>query len=242
MKVVIDTTILHYEQIGQGEKNLLVLHGWGRSLREWIPIAHSLTGYKVTLLDLPGFGSSEEASGAIDTYEYSEIVLKFIKKLEIAPCRIVGHSFGGRIATILAAQYPEIVSKIILVDAGGIEIKSLGVQVKIILYKLILKHFKNLIPRRIKNFFGSSNYRVLSGNLRKSFVKIVNQDLRSLFSIIKQPVVVIWGSDDRVLSVQYVKIYRKLIPQALVRIIWGAGHCPHVEKHKDFISILQEVL
>ncbi|MBP9821474.1 MAG: alpha/beta hydrolase [Candidatus Pacebacteria bacterium] len=242
MQILVRENILKYEQIGHGDKNLLILHGWGRSLGEWVPVAHSLTGYTITILDLPGFGGSSDVMESMDTYAYAEIVLEFMKKLELSPCVILGHSFGGRIATILASQYPDVVSKIILVDAGGIEIKSFKIKAKILFYKLILKHFKNLVPRRIRNFFGSSNYRALSGNLRKSFVKIVNQDLRLLFSTIKQPVSVIWGSNDGVLPVQYVKIYRRLIPQALIRIVWNAGHCPHVEKQKDFIGILKEVL
>lgn len=242
MKVIAGGHILNYEQVDQGVQNVLILPGWGRTIKEWTPLAQSLNGYKTILLDLPGFGESEQPLRTLDTYDYSQIVLEFIKKIEIYPCIIIGHSFGGRIATILASEHPENVKKIILVDSGGIEIKSLKVKLKILFYKIFLKHVKKIIPKKIKRFFGSSDYKAISGNLQKSFVKIVSQDLRHLFKNIHQPVVVIWGNNDTVLPVNYIKIYRELIPQALIRIVWSAGHSPHIDRQKDFTTIIQEVL
>lgn len=243
MNILIGKTIVHYEQIGQGPQNILILHGWGRSLGEWIPIAQKLSlTHKVTLLDFPGFGSSEEPSIPWDTYDYTNLVLGFIEKMEINKPIILGHSFGGRIATIIAANNPEKLSSIILVDAGGIHIKELLVQLQILLYKLFIKPIKLLIPKRMRALFGSSDYKVLSGVMRISFIKIVNQDLRHLFSKIKNPVTVIWGSNDQVLPVGYVKIYKKFIPQAAIKIVWGAEHSPHLSKHPEFMKILEESL
>jgi pimeloyl-ACP methyl ester carboxylesterase len=243
MNILVGETILHYEQKGQGSQDILILHGWGRSLNEWIPTAQKISSqHTVTLLDLPGFGSSEEPPTPWDTYDYALLVLAFMKKLEISSPIILGHSFGGRIATILAVNNSDQISSIILVDAGGIQIQHLSIKLRILFYKIFIKPLKAIVPKRVRNMFGSSDYKTLSGTLRTSFVKIVNQDLRHLFSKISKPVTVIWGSNDQVLPVEYVKIYKQLIPHAQVRIVWGADHSPHLSRSADFIKIIEEIL
>jgi len=241
MRVLVNNIILNYEQIGEGDKNLIILHGWGCSSREWISVAQKMEKYKVTILDLPGFGLSEEPHNSLNIFEYAEIVSIFLNKIGINNCIIMGHSFGGRIGTILSSKNPTIVDKLILIDSGGIEIKSLKIKIKIILSKL-LKPLKIFFPQKLRKMFGSSDYRAISGVLRESFIKIINQDLRYLFSKINIPVVVIWGSNDQVLPVSYVKIYRSLIPNTNIRIVWEADHFPHLSKPENFIQILKEEL
>ncbi|MFA6386677.1 MAG: alpha/beta hydrolase [Candidatus Paceibacterota bacterium] len=239
MQIVVDDLILNYEQIGTGSKDLVILHGWGCSLKEWIPIARKTKGYRVTLLDLPGFGFSEEPHKSINIFQYTEVFSKFLNKVNINKCIIVGHSFGGRIGTIFASNNSDIVEKLILVDAGGIEIKSTKTKILILLSKL-LKPFKIFFPKKIRKILESSDYKNAPRILRESFVKIINQDLRYLFPNIKIPVVVIWGSNDSILPVWYVKIYRTLIKNVNIKIVWEANHFPHISKREEFIKILNE--
>lgn len=241
MQIVVDDLILNYEQIGVGDKNLVILHGWGCSLNEWVSIAQKIKGYKITLLDLPGFGFSEEPRKSMDIFEYTKVFSKFLNKVNINKCVIIGHSFGGRIGTIFASNNSNITEKLILVDAGGIEIKSIKTKILILLSKL-LKPFKIFFPKKIRKTLGSSDYKNASKILRESFVKIINQDLRYLFPDIKIPVVVIWGSNDRILPVWYVKIYHSLIDNVNIRIVWEASHFPHISKPEEFIKILKEEL
>ncbi len=243
MNILLGKTILHYEQMGQGSEQILILHGWGRSLNEWLPVAKKLSSkYTVTLLDLPGFGSSEDPTTPWDTYDYANLVLGFMKKLEIKSSIIVGHSFGGRIATILAANNSERVPSIVLIDAGGIHIQSFITKFKIFFYKIFVKPVRSIIPKKLQKLLGSGDYRALSGTMRTSFIKIVNQDLRYLFPKVTVPLSIIWGSNDQTLPVEYVKIYKKLIPHAQVKIIWSADHSPHLSKPADTIDALEEIL
>ncbi len=243
MKIVVKNTLVNYEQFGQGPEQLLILHGWGRSLSEWRETAQFCAQkYTVTIVDFPGFGSSDDPDYAWDTYDYAECIHDFLMKMGLKKVTIIGHSFGGRIATILAAQHAELIAKIILVDAGGIEIKSMAVRCLHFFYAVFVKPFRKLLSKKIRNQFGSADYRVLSGTMRDVFKKVVNQDLRQLFSEIKQPTVVVWGSNDQVLPVSYTKIYKALIPQSVIRIVWGAEHSPHLSGKKDFYDILKEVL
>lgn len=243
MRVLLKDILINYEQIGEGSENLLILHGWGQSLSPWRNTALFCSKkYKVTIIDFPGFGSSEEPSSVWDTYDYAEFINEFLAKIGITRTIIIGHSFGGRVGTILASKYPDIVSQLLLVDSGGIEIKSLSVKIRILIYKIFIKPIKSIFGERMKKIFGSSDYRAISGTMRQIFVKVVNQDLRHLFGTIKQPVTVIWGSNDNVLPVEYVKIYKSLIPQAEIKIIWGADHSPNISKQNDFLSVLGDTL
>ena len=56
------------------------------------------------------------------------------------------------------------------------------------------------------------------------------------------PTIIIWGDKDSVLDVSQTKIFKKEIPNSTVRIVWGAGHSPHIEKPKAFLDILNEYL
>ncbi len=235
--------LVNYEQFGGGSQNLLILHGWGQSIAPWKTTAlHCSKSYKVTVLDLPGFGSSEEPEKVWDTFDYAEFAKEFLEKLSIKNPVIMGHSFGGRVGTILASKYPDVLSQLVLVDAGGIEIKNLKIKIRVLIYKLFVKPIRKMFSDKIKGFFGSSGYRNASGTMRQIFVKVVNQDLRQLFSSIKIPVYVIWGSNDQVLPVEYVKIYKKLIPHSIIRIIWGADHSPNISKPQDFLNALDDIL
>ena len=80
MKIVINGIIINYNQIGTGDANILILHGWGCSYKEWLPVANFIKGYKITLIDLPGFGDSENPHKAFDIFEYSKFVSDFLKK------------------------------------------------------------------------------------------------------------------------------------------------------------------
>lgn len=243
MQMMLRNRLVNYEQFGGGTQNLVILHGWGHSIAPWRTTAlHCSKIYKVTILDFPGFGSSEEPEKVWDTFDYAEFTKEFLEKLSIKKPIIIGHSFGGRIGTILASKYPDLVSQLILVDAGGIEIKTLKIKIRVWFYKFFIKPIRKTFSDRIKGFFGSSEYRNASGTMRQVFVKVVNQDLRYLFSSIKIPVTVVWGSNDQVLPVEYVKIYKKLIPQSVIRIIWGADHSPNISKPQDFLNALDDIL
>jgi len=74
------------------------------------------------------------------------------------------------------------------------------------------------------------------------FVKTVNQNLRPLLSKIKVPAFIIWGDKDNQLSVSLTKTFKKEITNSKIRIVWGAGHDPHIQKTEQLISILKDIL
>ena len=103
---------INYIQYGSGS-DVVLLHGWGQNIAMMKPIGDRLQkNHRITILDFPGFGESEEPKTALTVYDYCEILEELLKKLKVKKPVIMGHSFGGRIAIIYASRNE--VEKVIL--------------------------------------------------------------------------------------------------------------------------------
>ena len=103
---------------------MLFLHGFGGSIKSFEGLQNSLSSSINTInLDLIGFGKSSKPPSHFSIYDYAEIVYQFLKMLNITKVTIVAHSFGGRIAIILASKYKELVQKLALIDSAGLKPK-----------------------------------------------------------------------------------------------------------------------
>jgi pimeloyl-ACP methyl ester carboxylesterase len=114
-----DTRWSYYEG-GQGP-TLLLLHGFGNGKEVWLPVAQYLTpNFHVLIPDLPGWGdSSRIAHGNYDYSAQADRLRAFVQKLDPGGIAVAGHSMGGAIAGVYAAQYPQDVGALILVDSAG---------------------------------------------------------------------------------------------------------------------------
>src|SRR3954469_19531460 len=83
---------------------VLAMHGWGRDRHDMTGVA----GERAALVpDLPGFGASPAPAEACGSETYARTIAALLEADGAAPYVVVGHSFGGRIATVLAAERPE---------------------------------------------------------------------------------------------------------------------------------------
>lgn len=238
MQKVIGEILLNYEVVGRGEKNLLILPGWLASLKQWLPVAEALKDkYRVILLDFPGFGESSKPKEDWGVYEYAEFTEKFLKELGVIKTIVLGHSFGGRVAILLASK-TNLVENLILVDSAGMEIKTLSVIVKTKLAK-IFKPARRFLPKTVKDFFHPEDYKQ-SAAMAGIFKKVISQPLRDELKDIKVPTLIIWGERDSVLSLAEAKMIKSGIRDSTLRVVWGVGHWPHLEKPKEFLGIMYE--
>ena len=245
MQIAVEGILAHHEIIGKAKKGkILILHGWGRSSHDWNQIAQKLSSqYQVILLDLPGFGDSTIPESEVwGIFEYAEIVEKFIKKLGLKKITLIGHSFGGEIALVIAAKNPVYLEKLILVDSAGVDKAGFWTKVKIKIFKIgkIVPLPKQLYEALVWRL-GSKTY-ASAGKLRTSFKKIENQDVSYLIPSIKTPTLIVWGEKDLVLSVNWARKMKDLIKNSTLRIVWGVGHHPHLEKPNKFLEIIKEYL
>jgi pimeloyl-ACP methyl ester carboxylesterase len=173
-----------------------------------------------------------------DIFEYSELVVEFCKYLELEKVIVIGHSLGGRTGIVMAARYREIVDKLILVDPAGVKPRS----IKRVFLKILAALFSWMpiaLRRKIARQMMDADYRN-SPPLQDLYRAIVKDDLRGELSKIKSEVDLVWGERDSILPLSLTKIYRRLLPHSRLRLVWGAGHDPHLTKYEQTLAILQE--
>jgi pimeloyl-ACP methyl ester carboxylesterase len=251
MEIIIDGIKINYEQLGAGE-NVLVLHGWGASIQTMRPVIDALKdSYRITALDFPGFGGSSMPPDSFGVPEYTRLTQAFLERLNIKHTHIICHSFGGRVTILLAAQRPELVGKIVFTDAAGLrKPRTLKYYIRTYSYKLAKrisrgKAVKRIllalgvdVDKRVKSA-GSADYRALSDEMRRVFVRVVNQDLKEYLPMIKSPSLLIWGENDMDTPVEFAKIMEKKIPDAGLVVFPGAGHYSFLDRFGQYITVVR---
>jgi pimeloyl-ACP methyl ester carboxylesterase len=246
MEKTIDKININFDIRGSGAP-VLFLHGWGGCAQSFAPVSEYLKNdFQTITLDLPGFGESGEPDVPWSVSEYANIVQGLMDSAGIKKTHIIGHSFGGRIAILLAAQNPELVDKMILCDSAGVMPKrGLKYYFKIYKYKLAKIIFKRKTIKSILKAIGinveksiqkagSEDYRKLNDNMKKTFVKVVNQDLRPYLKKIKSPVLLVWGGMDGDTPLYMAKVMEKEIPDAGLVVYEDAGHFAYLDRLADF--------
>ena len=239
MQTIIDGNLINYELIGEKNENtVLILHGWQNSLKNWENVGKRLAKKnKVILVDLPGFGgSSLPKTQPFGTYDYADTVNKLILKLGLKKITLLGHSFGGKIAVIVASRNPAI-KKLILVDISGIKTTSLSTSLKI----SVAKFLKFFLPENFSTIISSDDYKN-AGNLLPTFKKIVAEYIEKDAKKLTIPTLIVWGENDQEVPLASAVTLKKLIPNSSLRIVWKAGHHPHLEKPEKFLEILYDFI
>jgi pimeloyl-ACP methyl ester carboxylesterase len=250
MFIEIDGLKIYYESKGEGV-SVILLHGWGGQALSFKPVFDFLVkSHSVYVLDLPGFGRSNTPPHTWGTFDYASFIAKFFTKLGITKAHIIGHSFGGRIAIVLAANFPEVVDKLILVNSAGIRPKR---TIKYYIFITIAKIGKILLSPKIwgkygehiKNalyyLVGSEDYRN-AGELRDVLVKVVNEDLRDLLHRIDVPTLLVWGDKDKKTPLLHARIMEEKIKNARLVVLKNAGHFSYLDDFPQFCRIISEFL
>jgi len=100
---------------------LLFIHGLGGALDNWdYNIPYLSEKYRCLAIDLPGFGNSEQSDDFPYTLEwYTDIVAAFLETMGVERAALIGNSMGGHTAAYTAIRHPEVVERLVLVDASG---------------------------------------------------------------------------------------------------------------------------
>ena len=254
MVIRINDTDVNYEIFGEGEKTLLILHGWMASIPAVAPIwQFFMRSRRVVVLDFPGQGGkSGTPKSAWGIPEYSEMVKTFIENLKLDKPDVIGHSFGGRVIIYLASKYPELFNKIVLTDAAGLKKKaSFKKWFKIRSYKLakwFLKIFTSKDKFEVKlnelrKKYGSSDYAALSSNvMRETFNKVINLDLKDNLKHIKNSTLLIWGENDTDTPLYMAKVMEKEIEDSGLVVLKNAGHFSYLDKSAEYNIIVENFL
>lgn len=183
---------ISYERILRENKApiLLFLHGWG-SNKELMKVAFGkcFGDFEHLYVDMPGFGNSPNET-PLFTHDYARIIEDFVREvvgIEARECVIVGHSFGGKVATLIAPK------EMILLSSAGIKVpKSLKVRLKIALAKIL----KTLGLSHLTKAFRSSDVSAMNEGMYKTFKNVVDEDFLAHFTSFKGRASIFWGRED----------------------------------------------
>ncbi len=234
---------INYEVKGTG-KIVIILHGWGRSLSDFLDIVESLSKkYQVYLIDLPGFGKSDALLIPFNLDDYVSFLKVFIDSNNINNPIIMGHSFGGRIALRYASLYKT--DKMILISSAGIKRFSFKVKIKILFYKfkkIFYQAFNKISAyEKLISTSGSNDYKSSNDIMKKTLSNVVSVDQRKELKKINTEVLLIWGRYDN--STPYkdaLLMNRKINNSGLVT--FNTGHFPFLENRYKFKKVIENYL
>ena len=239
---------INYIDEGSGDA-VLLLHGWGSSLKSFAALINLLkTKYRVLAIDYPGFGESDKLKTSFCVDDYCDIVVEFLKKLNIEKVILVGHSYGGRIILKLnnRKDLPFVIEKNVLIDAAGIiDKKDIVVKIKIVIYKLFKKIFislpissekKDELVMKLRKKLGSSDYGIASKVMQETLVKSVNEDLTYCLDNMKESLI-IWGDRDTATPMWMAKMMEEKIKNSGLVILKG-GHFSYIDDPNTFSRVI----
>lgn len=235
---------------------ILLLHGWGCDLTIFSFIQSNLMDKATTLaLDFPGHGKSGEPEEPWDVRDYAEMVRILLEQNQLTLVDVIGHSHGGRVALMLASQYPSLVRRLIITGGAGIKKPVSPSQAKrtqrFKRYNRLLEHMKD-VPAlgslaaqwqtKLRNHYGSPDYVKLDEVMRKTFSKLVSEDLLPVLGNIKAPTLLVWGSADTETPLWMGQQMEKNIPDAGLVIFEGRSHFAFLEEWHRFVLIARKFL
>ena len=239
MKIKIDNLNINYIQYGEGS-DILLLHGWGQNIEMMKFLGDNFAdNHRITILDFPGFGESDEPLSPWTIKDYSLLIEKLVKELDIKKPVVMGHSFGGRVAIYYSSNNP--IEKLVLFGSPFIrKDKELPLSVK------ILKGIKKLpgmdkLGEYMKQYIGSRDYKAASPIMRQTLVNVVNEDLTPYAMQIEEPTLLIWGQDDTEAPVSDAKELEQIMNDAALIVLPGT-HYAYLENLNQVVNILNSFI
>jgi pimeloyl-ACP methyl ester carboxylesterase len=227
---------IHYQVAGQGPPVVLV-HGLSGSTRWWArnvgPMARS---FRVHIVDLIGFGRSRGPHPFV-LGDAATHLTRWMDQIEVERASIIGHSMGGFIAADLAAEFPDRVDRLVLVDAAILPSDRGHARQAVNLFRGVSR-----LPVRFLPILMADAYRAGPSSIRKAARELTTADLRPKLSRIEVPTLVIWGEHDTLVPRAIGEEIRANLPNASWVVLEGAGHNPMWDRADAFNRVVVEFL
>lgn len=261
--LLVDGMNVHCRVTGKGEPFLL-LHDAQSSLHTWAGWTDELArNYQVISVDLPGFGlTGPHPRGSYSAFMYAGFLDSLVAKLELKKFNLAGNGLGAEIAWFYAADHPQRLNKLVLLDAPGFEPKSTpwiiwlartpilnGVMtritprrfIKIMLEEVFADHAlvtDSLVQRHFDLLLRTGN--------RQAFIDRAsvseNRPPVDIIERINTPTLILWGAEDARLSPEFAYEFHRRIPGAYLRIYPNTGHWPQEENPAQTVQDVQDFL
>lgn len=267
-------SITVYHKQGETDEKLVFLHGGAldNAMLSWQEVIELMGNrYDIYAIDLLGYGESDKPNIQYSLPMYVAFLYDMLHQLNIEKTHLVGLSLGGGISIGFSVKYPQVVDKLILVDAWGyvermpfhalcrwyvnswLNAKSyewIGKSKRLVRWSVVssLIGDKNKVTDELVttlfNMVNKPECNMPWESLQRNELgkKKVTSDLASHLNELKMPVLIVNGEKDAVVSVKSAINASKTIQNSQVHIMKGCKHWPQKERPEEFTQILESFL
>jgi len=260
---------IHYNDAGKGDV-VIMLHGGGPGASGWSNYYRNIDafvdrGYRVILMDSPGYGKSDPiVTGETRAVVQARAVKGLMDALDIRQAHLVGNSMGGATSLSFALDYPDRLSKMVLMGSGGLgtslfnALPMEGIKAIFQVYRdPTLENLKRLIqvfvfdPSKMTEELIKSRFDNMMGNREhlSNYVKSMELnargfsfDLSPRLGEIKAKTLVIWGRDDRMVPLDHALKLVWGLPSAELHVFAKCGHWAQWEHAEEFNRLALDFL
>ena len=255
--VTVDGNKIRYLEEGDAKDTVILLHGLGGMAERWLPIIPILSKkYRVIAPDLIGYGLSDKPQIDYTPDIFKKITLGFLEMLSLQNVYMVGTSLGGEIVAECASTQSPRIKKIVMISPAGIMKKStpaLDAYTMAALYpnhesvktayQMMLGKNREISERSIENFISSMTRPNTKMVFLSTLLGMKNAPpITEKLGLINIPVLLIWGSEDRMIPVEYSKEFVSSISNCRFVMMEGCGHIPYEEQPTEFSKLVLDFL
>ena len=258
---------LYYYEEGKGPP-LLLIHGFCASTYTWRHVAPELAkSYRVIAVDLKGFGQSDKPfDGRYSVYDQAELLAQLIEDKDLRDLTLVGHSFGGGVALLLALEANQRldgrITRLVLLDSIaypqnipvffrlldvplmsqlGVRMVPPSVQTRVALQIAYFDDSK-IDPEEIELYAAPLKTAAGKHAIIHSARQIVPEDIDALserYKTIELPTLILWCDHDRIVPLEVGIKLRRTLPNSTLRLVEDCGHMPQEEQPASTIALIK---
>jgi len=263
------STYLYKEEYGHGDP-ILCLHGLGANTFTWRYFIEPLSKHhKLILVDLKGFGrSAKPEDHRYSLHDHADAVFQLILKNDWRKLTLIGNSYGGALALLLATRleesHPSRLSKLVLIDAGAHK-EYLPGYVKL-MRTFLGKAMTFLLPARptakfVLNFAYYDKGKISEEQIdayaaplvdpgtRTALLETARQcipsdadELVAKFENVSTPTLILWGRHDRIIPLKVGELLSQALPNSVLDVFEECGHIPQEEQPQKTIGRISQFL
>jgi 4,5:9,10-diseco-3-hydroxy-5,9,17-trioxoandrosta-1(10),2-diene-4-oate hydrolase len=258
-----DDMRLHYHEAGVGnDQTIVLLHGGGPGASSWSNFSRNIAvlarRFHVLAVDQPGYGLSDKHTEHEQYNRYSATALKgLFDQLGLGRTALLGNSLGGGTAVRFALDYPDLAGRLVLMGPGGLGLNLFSPDptegVKLLgrfsvqptrenlekFLRIMVFDQKLITPELVNERFALASTPDSLAATRAMGKSFAGSDFelgmmwREAYKL-RQPVLLIWGREDRVNPLDGALVALKIIPRVQLHVFGQCGHWAQLEKFDAF--------
>jgi pimeloyl-ACP methyl ester carboxylesterase len=261
---------LYVTEQGKGSP-LLLIHGFGTNIFTWRRVAPALArDHRVITVDLKGFGQSDKPfDERYAPADQAELLVQLIEDRDLHDVTLVGHSFGGGVALLLALQADERlkgrISKLVLLDTIaypqnvpvffkllsvpvmsqlGVRVAPSSWQIEVAL-KIAYFDDSKIDPQEVEAYALPMQSAAGKHAIIYSARQIMPDDLEQIsarYNSITLPTLILWCDHDRIVPLDIGLKLRRAMPNSTFSLVSDCGHMPQEEQPEATLRLIRRFL